>query len=316
MEALPPKSGARPTHAFELPAPAPHLDRPTPFRGAWRRATATSVRFLDDTTLLCASLLGRTMHVVSIASSEPVFLTSIATSRAVDLLDYRAFRAGLVVSADCAFDPEPGSISVYDHVRVGAAHVLEHRRRIDLPGLRPHGCAVIDERTVFILSASDARPDCVRVDLESGRVERLPQLNPKPVFPPKGVALRGDDLIVATTRALPRTRRVDVGEDSKLRLFHAPTLTLLDSQSFHGICDDVTFQDGVGVVALQSRNALLPFSVTPDRKLLIGVPIGGFFLPHGVALHGARLAVASYGDNSVRVYRMADLMQTRWAATT
>jgi glycosyltransferase involved in cell wall biosynthesis len=272
-----------------------------------RLAHCTSVRFLDESHLVTASLLGRELYLVRVdlASGTGEVVQSIVTTAgerdvSVDLLDVDG--VGRVVTANC----EASSVSLYRTNIDGLRY--ERSFAID-PATNPycHGAAFVPGRPELVCAAiTTVVPRVEFIDVEGGP---RPPAFVQDGWLPKALAFVDGRLLVASVRR-------NVGQDPRMGHTAQVALVALDEGTgAHRILDtcelpgssvDSCHAHSSSVyVSDQMNDAVLVFDIVDDR-LCRRPDLLGFSFPHDAALSpsGTLLAVANYGPNEVRVRRL------------
>jgi hypothetical protein len=98
-------------------------------------------------------------------------------------------------------------------------------------------------------------------------------------------------------------------KESILYLFNLNTLEKLDEVSFHGQTDSLTLSGEDGFITIQGDDTVLHFKLIDD-KLSIVKRIGGFDFPHGIDATETKVAITNYGDNTIRVFELEELINS------
>lgn len=265
--------------------------------GRARYATATSVRFLDPRTIVCCSLLGRTIYLIrfdldaghhEVLDRRPTTYAARATE--TDLCDADD---GLVVTSNC----EGASLSVYQRVGDQIRHVRD--LPTGMPGNFCHGVRFLGSCVVVATMLRDPR-GVHFYDLASMR-RRL--FIPTDRLPKDVCFLPGGRAIVATTDGAPELTRVEDRRTSELVAVEVDLARRRHVVVGRQLCDagqvdSIAARDGRLYVVDSHGDRIL---VVDALTLQWVDQIDGLDVPHGVDVNFGMLAVACYGSNAILV---------------
>jgi glycosyltransferase involved in cell wall biosynthesis len=273
-----------------------------------RFATVTDVRFLDDTRLLTASLLGKRMWLLrvdpatgatEILDEQPTIGTDGEVS--VDLLDID--ENGRIATSDC----EVSSVTLYHVatdriVRSGTVPVT------DADAGYCHGVALIPGRPdVVVACITTGNTGVHLVDVETTRTRlRITDGN----WIPKSAAFLDHRTLVVAWVTSNIGHQPHDRYEAKLSLVRLTRRwdrhRVLAEVALPGTSlDGITYRHGTILASAQADDAVL--AVRVGRRSLRRRPdVVGFNLPHGADVSPDRrwLAVASYGDDAVVLRRL------------
>lgn len=289
-------AGAAPG-AFVIPLPdlTGRGLRPVYLERRSRYATVTSVRLLDPETLVCASFLEKKLYLVR-------FDVAQGTHRILD--EIPTTHRGIPVETDLA-DADPSgelvALSNFHHGSVGLyrreADRLAFVRDVDF-GLdaKVHGVRFSSSDLVAVTVGSG--PTGVRFfDLASGRPTihvDLPRKTQDLAF------LSEREMIVLAVHGAPRRRRqVDYASDvCRVRFDPATGRCEVGSlRTFEDTHFDACVLYGGRLFLTDQRNDRVEI-LDPDSLEIVG-SLCGYDFPHGIDVRFGRVAVSSYGTNTL-----------------
>lgn len=263
-----------------------------------RYATATSVRFLDPTTIVCCSLLGRTIYLIrfdldggrhEVLDWSPTTYAGRTTE--TDLCDADAL--GHVVTSNC----EGASLTLYRRVGDQIRHVRD--LPTGLTGNFCHGVRFWGPAVVVATMLRDPR-GAHFYDLASMRrllhvpTDRLPK---DVCFLPDGRA------ILVTTDGAPELTRIEERRTSEL-----VTVQVDLARGRHVVVGRQTYDAGQVDSVAAHEGRLYVVDSHGDRVLVVDAStlqqvdqVDGFDVPHGIDVNFGMMAVACYGTNAIHV---------------
>jgi DNA-binding beta-propeller fold protein YncE len=265
-----------------------------------RYSTATAVSFINENLLVAAAFNSKKIYLIELLEDgTSKILDVVKAKNNPDLLDYKD---GVILTSDYPYMQANGHASLYDLVD----NKIVFRKQIVVPNTKVHGCEIVDDKTIIITSNSDHNRGCMFIDIESHQV--IKNLNNMKHYP-KDAFIQGDRILVVCAESLPQIGSTTVIKESILYLFDLNTLGKLDEVSFHGQTDSLTLSGEDGFITIQGDDTVLHFKLIDD-KLSIIKRIGGFNFPHGIDSIGNKIAVTNYGDNTIRIFELQELITT------
>jgi hypothetical protein len=265
-----------------------------------RYSTATAVSFINENLLVSAAFNSKKIYLIELLEDGThKILDVVKAKNNPDLLDYKD---GVILTSDYPFMQPNGHGSLYDVVD----NKIVFRKQIVLPNTKAHGAEIVDDKTIIITSNSDHNVGVLFIDIESHQV--IKNLNNMKHYP-KDAFIQGDRILVVCAESLPQIGKTTVIKESILYLFDLNTLEKLDEVSFHGQTDSLTLSGEDGFITIQGDDTVLHFKLIDD-KLSIVKRIGGFNFPHGIDTIGNKVAVTNYGDNTIRIFTLEELINS------
>jgi len=266
-----------------------------------RYSTATAVSFVNDNLLVAAAFNSKKIYLIELLEDGTSNILDVVKGKNnPDLLDYKD---GVILTSDYPFMQANGHGSLYDLVD----NKIVFRKQIVLPNTKAHGCEIVDDKTIIITSNSDNHTRGVLfIDIESHQITKI--FNDFKHYP-KDVYIKDNRILVVCAESLPQIGQTTVIKESILYLFDLNTLEKLDEVSFHGQTDSLTLSGEDGFITIQGDDTVLHFKLIDD-KLSIVKRIGGFNFPHGIDSIGNRVAITNYGDNTIRIFELEELINS------
>ncbi len=309
---LPPPATKRQRNAdVRIPIPSDnrtHFDKPFFIANRARFATATSVAFVGTTRLVCASLLGRRLHLIEFdpesKSGEIVDSTATIDGRgdvSTDLIDHDG--SGHLVTANC----ENSSLSWY-RVTDRSIEFVESVGSDCGGGGYCHGATFVPGRPDIAVMATITGPCDTAIISRDGHLRS--SLFHEEGWVPKSVGFGRRSRMVICSMDAPVGRAADSEHVAKLTLFsfeQSPlALRVLDEIVILGrTVDGCCVRGDLVLVACQSDDALLAFDVSGGG--IVRLPdLVGFSFPHDVDVSPDLrwVAVANYGTSDVQLRRL------------
>jgi glycosyltransferase involved in cell wall biosynthesis len=299
-------------HDVHVPLPMDNrseFEHPFYIQNRARFAFCTSVAFAAPDRLVCASLLGRELHVIRFDRAARVadIVSTLPTTDgeehlSVDLLDHDG--NDRLVTSNC----EHSTLSIYRLVEDGVEFVDVVRPFDD--GSYCHGAAFAPGRPDVVCAAT-ITGSCELTVLSLTDGHRLASFA-QPGWVVKDVAFGTNGSLVTALMGEPVGRDSNARHLSKLVLLSAgddlAEFTILDQIELPDVTvDGCCVHGGLVLAASQSEDAILVFQLDDDR--LERLPdLLGFSFPHDVAISpdGEWIAVANYGTNDVQLRPMPE----------
>lgn len=264
--------------------------------GRQRYATTTAVKSIDENKIVTAQYMGKKIFLIDISNGFNI-ISEIRTNYYPDLMDY--YNDKIVCTNFPSMGDKNGGTSIF---RI-EENKIKHEKDIVLPNIKSHGCRFIDDNNLIITSCGDNTRGLLLMDITTEKYEVFDNFQ----FYPKDVSLVGDKLFVVTSKSRPNmTKGVQV-EDSILYVFNYPSMVKIDEMRFFEQTDAISFSNGYGFITLQTSDELLMFSFI-DNKLKHVTNIPGYNFPHGVDYYNDRVIVTNYGDNTIQINNINELI--------
>lgn len=265
-----------------------------------RYSTATAVSFINENLLVSAAFNSKKIYLIELLDDGTSRILDVVKAKNnPDLLDYKD---GVILTSDYPFMQPNGHASLYDIVD----NKIVFRKQIVLPNTKAHGAEIVDDKTIIITSNSDHNRGVLFIDIESGQI--IKHFNDFKHYP-KDVYIKGDRILVVCAQSLPQIGQTTVIKESILYLFDLNILEKLDEVSFHGQTDSLTLSGEDGFITIQGDDTVLHFKLIDD-KLSIIKRIGGFNFPHGIDATETKVAITNYGDNTIRIFELSELIDS------
>lgn len=265
-----------------------------------RYSTATAVSFINNNLLVAAAFNSKKIYLIELLEDGTSNILDVVKAKNnPDLLDYKD---GVILTSDYPYMQPNGHASLYDVVD----NKIVFRKQIVLPNTKAHGAEIVDDKTIIITSNSDHNVGVMFIDIESHQVTK--NFNNMKHYP-KDVYIKDDRMLVVCAESLPQIGQTTVIKESILYLFDLNTLEKLDEVSFHGQTDSLTLSGEDGFITIQGDDTVLHFKLIDD-KLSIVKRIGGFNFPHGIDATETKVVVTNYGDNTIRIFELQELINS------
>lgn len=263
-----------------------------------RLATVTSVSFVNYNKILVTSLLGKMLYLIDITNNEFKIINQLYTGVYSDLIDYRN---GIIISANALSPNHPdGIVSVYSLTNDDISFIKDFKIK---DKLRIHGCRFLDDSNSLVASNDKNDSGLYFLNINNGQITKYVKFDLKV----KDVYISGDRLFVVTSESAPTKRDKYIDKNSILYLYRLSTMEKLDELVFEGQADSICVVNNNGLITVQGKHSLFQFEVVSD-KLIDKKYISGFNFPHGISYMNDRVIVTNYGDNSVDIYDVEELI--------
>ena len=210
------------------------------------------------------------------------------------------YKDGVILTSDYPHGEPNGHASIYDFID----GKIVFRKEIALINTKAHGCCIIDDKTIIITSNSDDNRGLLFIDVTSNKI--IKRFNNFQHYP-KDVCIVGDVLFIVCAASLPQIGQTTVIKESIVYAFDKNTLEKIDEATFHGQTDSIVVNGEDGFITIQGDDTVLHFKFV-DNKLHIEKRISGFNFPHGVDYKNNRIAITNYGDNTIRIFDVNELI--------
>lgn len=263
-----------------------------------RLATATSVSFVNYNKILVPSLLGKMLYLIDITNNEFKIINQLYTGVYSDLIDYRN---GIVISANALSPNHPdGIVSVYSLINDNISLIKDFKIK---DKLRIHGCRFLDDSNILVASNDKNNSGLYFLNINNGQINKYVKFDLKV----KDVYILDDRLFVVTSESAPTKKDKYIDKNSILYLYRLSTMEKLDELVFEGQADSICVINNNGLVTVQGKHSLFQFEAVSD-KLINKKYISGFNFPHGISYMNDRVIVTNYGDNSIDIYDVEELI--------
>jgi len=262
-----------------------------------RYATATAVSFIDDVTILVAVFLSKKIYLININNDEFNILDEIILNHYPDLMD---FKDGLIVTSNRTNNDKLGCITILELKNNKINFV---REIISKNNKQIHGIRIIDNKNVIITNTSTFEKGCYFMDLKTEKTTKFNQFD----FFPKDIFIINNKILISTSGSRPSGLGEVKITNSKLYLFEFPSMKKIDELEFFGQTDCIALNNQYGFITLQGQDSLFHFKLIDDKLSYVKL-INGFDFPHGVASMNDKVIVTNYGDNSIDILKLTDLV--------
>jgi len=260
-----------------------------------RHATATDIKFINDKQILAAQLLSKKIFLIDVNNWE--ILDEADTNFYIDLIDQKG---NLLITSNF---PSMGT-------RIGGTSIFElkenkiiFKKDIILPGIKPHGCEIIDDENVILACTGEGNRGLLFLNIVT---EEYTMFNDLEYFP-KDIHLVDGKLFVTSSKSRPQSKGEVVVEDTILYVFDYPKMEKIDEIKFMGQTDSISVLNNFIYITIQTSDEVIVFNFLND-KLNYVKTLTGYDFPHGVDAYNGKLAVSNYGDNTIQIDNIVDLI--------
>jgi hypothetical protein len=262
-----------------------------------RFSTATAVAFITDTLFVSAAFNSRKLYLVEITAEGHNILQEVKTRHSPDLMKYKD---GVILTSDYPHGESNGHASIYDFID----GKIVFRKEIAVINTKVHGCEIVDKDTIIVTSNSDHNRGIMFLNIANDKtIKHFDNLQ----HYPKDVCIIGDVLFIVCSASLPQIGKTTVIKESIVYAFDKNTLEKIDEATFHGQTDSIVVNGEDGFITVQGDDTVVHFKYV-DNKLHIEKRIGGFNFPHGIDYKNNKVAITNYGDNTIRVFDVNELI--------
>jgi len=261
-----------------------------------RIATATDVHFVSDTKILVASLANKKIYFIDI-TNEIKIIDEIDTPNYPDLIDYKH---GDIITANnpiFKLGETHGSISLFQLIN----DKLVFKKNIILENIKPHSCNFLDKDNVIVCNVGDNKTGCLILNLNE---EKYTIFNNFKNYPKDAYITENNILLITSGKASPNIKNENI--NSNLYLYDKNYLKL-DEIEILGQIDGITLNGENGFITLQNEDAIIYFKLL-NNKFEVIKKINGFDFPHGISSLNDKIIVTNYGDNSIDILNISDLI--------
>jgi|688.fasta_scaffold00011_23 hypothetical protein len=264
-----------------------------------RLATATSVSFVDYNTILVPSLLGKKIYLIDINNNSFNIIDEIDCGVYIDLID---FKDNTIITAN-ALSPEhiDGSISIF---KLENRKIKFIKEIIVKKNLRVHGCRFIDNDNIIVASNDKLNSGIYFINLNTNEHTNYVKFNDRV----KDILIKDDKLLIITSENAPTKNGEYIDNNSTLYIYDLQSMKKLGELVFEGQVDSICMNDNNGFITVQGKHSLLHFELN-GNELIYKKYISGFNFPHGIATMDDKVIITNYGDNSVDIYELEELIK-------
>jgi len=264
--------------------------------GRDRHATATAVSFVDENTILVASFLNKKIFLIDIRGDIKI-ISEIETNHYPDLMDYKD---GLIIISNRSDGERFGGVSLF---RLNGNEIT-HIKDVVIKKLKQvHGCRIIDDNNIVFTNTEDKYRGCYFMNLNTEETTSINNFK----YYPKDVLIMGARMLIVTSSSRPSSFGKVIETGSFLYLFEYPSLKEITNIQFFGQTDCITVSGNNGFITFQAQDSLFHFKIENDILTNLGT-IPNFNFPHGVASLNDKIIVTNYGDNSIDILNITDLI--------
>jgi hypothetical protein len=261
-----------------------------------RVATATDVCFVDDSKILVASLANKKIYLIDI-SNQIKIIDEIDTPHYPDLIDYKE---GKIITANnpiFKLGEKDGSVTFFELLE----DKLYFKKNIFLKDIKPHSSNFLDENNVIVCNVGENKKGCLILNLNE---EKYTIFDDFKNYPKDTYVTENNILLITSSKASPNLKTEEIY--SSLYLYDK-NYVKLDEIDFLGQIDGITLNGSDGFITLQNEDSIIYFKLL-NNKLKIIKKIGGFNFPHGISSLGNKVIVTNYGDNSIDILNLSELI--------
>lgn len=260
-----------------------------------RYSTATAVSYVNENLILAASFFGKKIYLIDLVGDK--IIDEIDTKGNPDLMDYKN---GIIVTSDYPYATPNGTASIFKLDN----NKITYKETVALPPkTKAHGVGIIDDDNIVITSNSDHNRGCLFINRKTKEIKNFTNFE----LYPKDIYFTDDRFLIVTSESLPNIGDEVIVKESILYLFDKNSKEKLDELKFIGQTDSLVLNGEDGFITIQSDDALLHFKLKNDKLSFVKM-IGGFDFPHGISQYNQKIAVSNYGENSIRIFDLSELI--------
>jgi hypothetical protein len=265
-----------------------------------RWATATAVNFVDDNLILVATFLEKKIRLIDISNGFEVIF-EIGTKYYPDLMDYKD---GIILTSERTSGEKFGSIGQY-YLKFNK---ILYYQNIDFKDHKQIHGVRLSNNNAWFTETHDKR------GIHSLNLEK--SFNKFEYYPKDVYFIRQDRILVCSSNTRPQAGgKFTIGE-SYLYLFSYPDFKEIDKFKFKGQTDCICYENENGFITLQGSDSLQHFTLKDDKLENKGEIKKDFDFPHGCAIRNDTVCITNYGDNSLNVYNINELINNVMQETT
>jgi hypothetical protein len=256
-----------------------------------RYATATAVSFINDNLILVASLLGKKIYLVSLDDENYKIIDSISTNKFPDLMDYKD---NLVVTANT----NSSTISLYNVVDGKLSFIKD---LILNSKILPHGCRFVGNDDIIITNKYRKNLGCFQFNFKTKKCKKIisDTYVTKDIFIQKELSILVSTEFVATSKPCKSTKSI-------ISLYDKNN-NFLSNLSIKGQTESVTAIDNNVFITDQYNDNIIHCKIQNNKINFIN-NIKGLDFPHGICSFNNKIAVSNYGNNSVYIYNINEIV--------
>ena len=252
--------------------------------------------FINNNLIVVASLLNKKLYLIEINENGCLIINSVDTKHYPDLIDYKD---GIIVMGNDPYKDSYGSVSIYKLIE----NNFIHQKEIILKGISPHGIKILNESTLILTDKSVTTGGCIFLEIESEILSRFSDLN----YYSKDIFINGNLLLVVSSGGHASNNRTSSNQ-LILSLLDINDFTLLDQLYLEDLIESITLTNEHIFITSQNNDSII-YCKLIENKLTFIKKIGGFNFPHGISSFENKVAVTNYGDNSVEIYDLEELIK-------
>jgi len=265
-----------------------------------RYSTSTAVAFITETLLVSAAFNNKKLYLIELLEDgSHQILQEVDTFHCPDLMKYKD---GVLLTSDFPHNEPHGHASIYDLVD----GKIVFRKEIKYERNRVHGCAIVDKSNFIITSNPSNKNTDIGIMFTNVETEKK-KLYTNMIPYAKDVALTENIIAVVCAKSLPALGKEVVVQESILYIFDRNTMEKIDEITFQGQTDSLAINGKNIFITVQSDDCLVHIDLIDD-KLHFVKRIPGFSFPHGISSINNKVAITNYGDNSIRIFELEELL--------
>lgn len=258
-----------------------------------RYATATACAYVNASRLISAQFLSRKVYLHN--TNDYQIISEISIPYYPDLIDYKN---GICITSN--FPTLGIADSVVTMMKVEDDKLIRIKH-IGLGKTRIHGCRILDETKAYITDTANDK-SIMLLDLITGKV--ITKFKDFRLFP-KDLFIHGDKIIIVSSDSRPSRDPVNITY-SKIYVFDKDLKHVIHEFDFNGQTDAITVSGNDIFVTLQGQHMVAHFIL--NESLVYAGNIVGYTFPHGISTHDGTICVTNYGDNTLEVSNIRELL--------
>lgn len=262
-----------------------------------RYATSTGVSFINENLILVASYFGKKIYLVDTSKNSFNIIDEYETEFFIDLIDHKN---GIITATHLPYQKSCGSVSLLSLNE----NKISFIKNIKLDGTKPHSCTILDDSTLIVSNMADYNRGSLLLDINTEEYVLLDGIN----YYPKDACIYENKLFILSVESRPKINTPTKVGKSIIYLFNLNNLTKIDELEFFGQSDGITVNKNNGFITIQDIDSLQHFKIN-ENKLILSKIISGFNFPHGISSFENKVAITNYGDNSVDIYEIEELIK-------
>ncbi len=261
-----------------------------------RWSTSTAISFITENLFIVAAFNSRNIYLIEIKNDEFITLDVVKAAHHPDVSDYKD---GIIALSAYPYNEPNGWVLLYKIEN----NKLIHIKDVLIPITKVHGVEILNKDVILYTSNS---VDSRGVYFLNVNTEEKTKFNIDILYFPKDVFIINDKILIVTSESMPEIGSSVVIKKSILYLF---TLSgdLLSEMPFNGQTDSLTLNGENGFISVQGDDTLVHFTLK-EKSLTFIKRIKGFSFPHGIDSISDVVGVTNYGDNSIHIYNINELI--------